>query len=429
MADVDPRIVNRYIQGLIKHRTRQRNMIFAGKRLGDDQTTLIMKSFRELVDEKSVLTPEVIFDRCQQIAMKKNEEWWQENSAAIEATVYFANDDQCDVEEKEISELYTIIQRNAINTVARTELMRIAENINDDGAIDNAIDIFRRLKAVMPTAVSDMSSQSVEAVREAIEGAKGLVPYGIQTMDTYLGGSCRGEITIIAGRPSHGKTSFICQLVVNWLQQGLRVLFISKEMAAFRIHHKMFSNIGGISADNIKRGTIENPEELKDLADRLTASFGNRFFLYDDVYSDNRIETLIVKHRPDIVIDDFIQLSEMNSDNTRTEITRIMKRYKQMSKEYQLSFIVTSQLNRSIESREDPVPRLSDLAESGALEQLAADILFIFYPYKMTYNPADRNRVEIIAAKTRYGDSCRFELGFDGNHMRYFPVPKFVQET
>lgn len=425
MKKVDLRVINRYIQGLIKYKVRQRNLIFGGKSLGNDITTLILMAYRELLSEKSVLSPELIADKCKSIS---GDEWWDTNSAAVEATIYTSNDDANDVEENEVSELYTIIQRNAIHSRARKELLSLADGIEDEDSLDGAIDVMRRLKAVYPTAMSNLNEQIGQAVVEALDGARGVIPYGIQTLDRHLAGICRGEITILAGRPGHGKTSFLCQLVLNWLDQGMKVLFISKEMASFRIHHKLFANLGGISSDSLKRGEIEDKEQLHELAQQLSTQFSDKLFLYDDVYSSNRIETLIVKHRPDIVVDDFIQLSEMDTAAQRTEIMKIMKHYKAMSKENDCAFFVTSQLNRSIEGREDPIPRLSDLAESGALEQLAADVLFIYFGYKMTYNPADRRKVSIVAAKTRYGDSCTVELGFDGDKMRYFPMPKITQE-
>jgi replicative DNA helicase len=155
----------------------------------------------------------------------------------------------------------------------------------------------------------------------------------------------------------------------------------------------------------------------------FTKTFEEQLFIYDDVYSVKEMETIIAKIQPDIVVDDFIQLSEMDNANLRMEIGRYMKTYKAIAKEYNLALVTLSQLNRSIEYREDPKPRLSDLAESGSIEQLAGVVLFVYYAHKVDYD-APSNRVEIIASKTRYGTTCLANLAFNGDFMRYYQIPQ-----
>ena len=265
-----------------------------------------------------------------------------------------------------------------------------------------------------------------------MNASEGIIPYGIQSIDNAMCGVCRKEITVLAGRPSHGKTSMAVQFIINWLEAGFRVLFISKEMSTGRLIHKFISNLGRISSQEIKKGSITDTEYFETVASSIISRYKDKLFIYDDVYKATDVEALIIKHKPDIVVDDFLQMTDFGNirpEHTRIAIKDTLIMFKDLSKEYNIAYFVLSQLSRSIEGREDPIPRMSDLAESAAIEWLAGDVCFVYYPYKVTYDVADRSKIKYVVSKARYGESCIVPLGFDGDHMRYYALPTLSKEA
>lgn len=333
------------------------------------------------------------------------------------------------VEKHELHDLYNSLVRNHVYSGAKAALSELIGRLDTPEALESAMAKMRELKALAPEDTANLSMQMQEALDEAVNGSRGLIPYYIGSMDRHLGGLSRAEVAIIAGRPGHGKTSFATQLTTNWLENDLRVFMVSKEMKTFRLIHKLIAQRTNFTSRQLHRGelTAEEAVILSEKVAALTVKYDGRLFIHDDIYDVNRIETMVAKYRPDVIVDDFIQLTACDDSNMRLEILRIMKAYKQIAKEYNCVVMTLSQLNRSIESRDDPVPRLSDLAESGAIEQLAADVLFVYYPHKVKRDaPADQ--VKIIASKTRYGTTGTFELGFNGSHMTYREQPMVVAQ-
>lgn len=321
----------------------------------------------------------------------------------------------------EVKELYSAINRHFVREEAQVALKNLIETMDTPGSLDLALGKLRDLKGLEPEAEADLHQQLVQATHDAVHGKETLIPFGIVTLDRKLGGLNRKEVEILAGRPGHGKTSLAAQLVKNWLEMGLKVMIISKEMTTSRLLHKMIVNESDIlTSDNLKRGELTDAQkkELDDVAARMMKKYEGMLFIHDDIYDSHKIETLAAKYGVDVIVDDFIQLSQFDDNNIRLEILKLMKHYKEIAKMYNLMFLTLSQLSRGIEGRDDKRPRLSDLAESGALEQLAADVLFVFYPFKVDYDD-DPTRVEVIAAKTRFGETTLIDLHFNGDHMRY----------
>jgi replicative DNA helicase len=324
----------------------------------------------------------------------------------------------------EVKELHDALVLHYIKADFNAILAKLMASGDSPSAIDEALDKIRDLKALQPSPIVDLKEQLEDAMRDIEKGPESLIPFGIASLDKHLGGLNRKEVEIFAGRPGHGKTSFACQVALNVLDQGYRVMLVSKEMSTSRLLHKMIANTSSLTSTDIKMGelTAEQKVELKRAARELVTKYEGRLLIFDDVYDSHKIETLCAKHKPDVVFDDFIQLSKFNDMNTRLELQRIMKHYKEIAKTYNLSLVVLSQLSRAIEKREDPRPLLSDLAESGSLEQLAATVLFVFYGYVFDPQAYAQNLVEIIVPKVRYGELCRVALNFDGTHMRYTSI-------
>ena len=124
----------------------------------------------------------------------------------------------------------------------------------------------------------------------------------------------------------------------------------------------------------------------------------------------------------DIVIDDFMQLIKVpNKSDRRFEIEAVMQEYKWLAKKYKIVPVLLSQLNRDIERRIDPIPKMSDLAEGSSIEQTAENILFIHYDYKVNWDASEygKLRTQIVAAKVRYGSCGMFTIGVNHDKVLY----------
>lgn len=404
------RLIRRYLFGLISNRVGQ-NFWLQEKMLPDGQQKRIYEDLHTLMEQGSEMTPEVVSDKLSRHMGEDSADEFVKEALSSSTTM------------AQTRELHNRLLDRFIKSEAQLQLNGIAKNINSPGAIDNALASIRRLKAMQPTKTVSLGRQTSKAVKEALDGKSFLIPYGIDILDRRLGGGTRGEITIIAARPGHGKTSFVNQLVLNWVYGKQKVIFFSLEMPTNKLIHKMLSNQARIDGRLLRNGEFddETRERLMGAAQEFVGKFSSNLLIYDDVHSTQEMETIIAKHRPDVVVVDFIQLMHMDQMSIRLELFRIMRAFKFIAKEYSLNFHVLSQLNRALENREDPRPRLSDLAESGALEQLAGDVLFLYYAHKVDQN-ASPNRVDLYASKTRYGEPCHVRLGFQGQFMRYFQI-------
>ena len=413
-------LVRRYIVGLIKHKGTTATNWISAEQIDSPLQKYIYETIHGMFKSGSQLSPELVLDRLLTMCP---EPAWKEDIYRI------ANDaSHSDVEVLEIGELREAINRAYIEQKGTKTLEDLLLGITRPGAIDAAIETLRFLKAVEPSEEVSLHDQVDVAIEEAVNGAKGLIPFGIPTLDRKIAGLSRGEVAVYAGRPGMGKTSSALQLAVNWLDQGYKVMILSKEMSATKLIHKLIVNQSdSITADKIKRGDFNNEEKamLNRQAKELKDKWGDNLIIFDKIKRFDKVEALIAKHRPDILIDDFIQMTEMVTPDQRTEIGRMMQGYKWMAKEYNMTFLVLSQLNRELAKREDQRPRATDLAESGMLEQFASEIIFIHYPHALDQNnPADI--VEILVDKARYGERCAMRLLFDGNHMRYSELPEMA---
>ena len=153
------------------------------------------------------------------------------------------------------------------------------------------------------------------------------------------------------------------------------------------------------------------------------------YFLFDNLRTLDEALNEAKKIRPDVIIDDhvgFIEFPHYDKKDTRHRIAEITRRYKWLAKEIDCGVLLVSQLNRNIEHRVDKIPRLSDLAESGNLEQDAEIVIFCYYPYVYEYDNAEHGEygTQVIVAKNRYGTTCKFDLGYDGDSASILNSPE-----
>ena len=254
-------------------------------------------------------------------------------------------------------------------------------------------------------------------------------------IDKLAGGFTKGEITIVGGRPGHGKTTFCLNLLSNFLNQGMRVCLVNREMP----NHEMMKKILCLESQElsyrmIRKGLFDNLEDLAKLnkaKELIKERYGDRLAMFDNLKDFHSSASEIKKFKPDVVIDDYIQLiePERNIDQRRLQLERICNQYKWLAKSQECVVVIASQLNRMLEMRQgkDTKPKLSDLAESGAIEQVAENVLFVHYDYKLkgSKSKLGENKIQIVAQKCRYGTTGEALLRFDGDKCSMYNVEEW----
>ena len=320
--------------------------------------------------------------------------------------------------------LEKFLQRELINTTYRIQQSAFDSNENFDDMLSSIKKSTDELTSLTPNKEPNLDDIVFETL-ESIETSGNYVKFGFSRLDNLAGGMTKGEITVIAGRPSHGKTTFAINLVKNFIDQGLKVLCINREMTNVEMMKKLIVLESGIlSYSDIRMNNLtdQSYKELQIVNDRIIKKYTNRLVMCDTARDLTTSTAQIMRHNPDVVIDDYIQLIKMDGyDQRRFELETVMNEYKWLAKTYKIVPVLISQLNRDIEKRIDPIPKMSDLAESGSIEQVAENVLFVYYDYKVNYEESElgRNKTQIVAAKVRYGENRKLVFGFDGDKVKF----------
>mgnify|MGYP000921803845 CR=1 FL=1 len=271
--------------------------------------------------------------------------------------------------------------------------------------------------------VIDVNDKSIsglaEEAEESIFAAKNLTQTGLEKIDKAIVGMTRGEISIIAGRPGNGKSTLALNFVKNMILDGKKVMLVSREMPAVEIIKKFIAMHTKVKNKDMRGNASAHKEEIKKGLEFVKKHYKS-LYLFDNLRTLDEALNEAKKIRPDIIIDDhvgFIEFPHYDKQDVRHRIAEITRRYKWLAKEIDCGVLLVSQLNRNIEHRVDKIPRLSDLAESGNLEQDAEIVIFCYYPFVYEYEQAEHGEfgTQVIVAKNRYGTTCKFDLGYDGD--------------
>ena len=279
------------------------------------------------------------------------------------------------------------------------------------------------LRKLEPTIKRDISSIVDETI-DHIDRKDNVIPFGINFLDKPAGGMTRQELTVIGGRPGHGKSTLMINIVSKILEGGYKVMLFNREMSNTEMMKKLICvESQNLEYDKVRRHNLDKKDRIE--LDRVSELIGTKYknlMMYDNIRTLAESMRESSKHRPDVIIDDYIQLIDMEgtADQRRLEIEKIMYEYKWLCKKIDCSAILISQLNREIERRDDPVPQMSDFAESGAIEQTAEMAAFVYYPFNTDPSVEDRYKTKIIIAKSRYGNIGRYTVGYDGSRCKFF---------
>lgn len=255
------------------------------------------------------------------------------------------------------------------------------------------------------------------------------VATGFSDLDSMTSGLQPGELVIVAGRPSMGKTAFSINIAEHVAVEGNRpVAVFSMEMGGTQLAMRMIGSVGRLNQHNLRTGRLEDEDWS-----RMTHALGrlnDAPIFIDETAGLNALELRSRArrlHRQNdglgLIVVDYLQLmsspNSRQSENRATEISEISRSLKALAKELHVPVVALSQLNRSLEQRPNKRPVMSDLRESGAIEQDADLILFIYRDE--VYNPdsPDKGKAEIIIGKQRNGPIGKVELTFRGEYTRF----------
>ena len=245
------------------------------------------------------------------------------------------------------------------------------------------------------------------------------IPLGFRDLDRKLAGLHPTNLVIVASRPGMGKSSLALNIAQNVAVQGHPVAVFSLEMSREEIVTRMLCAEGRIDSQRLRTGRLGENDFTK-LSNAASVLYKKPIFVDDSpglTVTEIRAKARRLKRRPGLalVVVDYIQLmhSPGGSENRQQEIATISRNLKNLARELQVPIIALSQLNRSLESREDKRPRLGDLRESGAIEQDADVVMFIYrHEYYQPEAQETKGIAEVAIAKHRQGATGRVDMTF-----------------
>lgn len=256
------------------------------------------------------------------------------------------------------------------------------------------------------------------------------IPTGFSKFDTMTSGFQRGDLVILAARPSMGKTALMLNMAIAAAKEGSKVGIFSLEMSAEQLLLRMLSSESHIAHQKIRNATISSDEWV--MLTNTAARLADTKIYVDDTPSltvrelRSKARKLKAQGELDLLIVDYLQLISGGGqfENRTQEISAISRALKALAKELEIPIIAGSQLSRSLEGRMDKRPLLSDLRESGAIEQ-DGDLIFFLYR-DVVYNPDTEhpNLTEIIIGKQRNGPIGTCYATFTGEITRFDDLPE-----
>lgn len=249
---------------------------------------------------------------------------------------------------------------------------------------------------------------------------------GFKDLDEMTSGLQNADLIIVAGRPSMGKTSLAINIAENAaVGEQKKVAIFSMEMPGEQLAMRLLSSLGRINGHKVRTGKLDD-DDWPRLMSAMTMLSESPIFIDDSpglspIEIRARARRLKREQGLDLIIVDYLQLMQSgeSNENRATEISAITRSLKNLAKELNIPVIAMSQLNRSLESRPDKRPIMSDLRESGAIEQDADVIFFIYRDEVYDENSQDRGVAEIIIGKQRNGPIGTVRLTFLGEYTKF----------
>ena len=253
------------------------------------------------------------------------------------------------------------------------------------------------------------------------------VSTGFTDLDRETAGLQHGDLVIVAGRPSMGKTAFAMNIVeAAAIGAELPVVVFSMEMPAEQLTMRMLSSLGRIDQQRVRTGALRDDDWPRLTSGSEMLNRTNIFIVDESALTPTELHARCRRLRREhgsigLVVIDYLQLMHVpgTSENRATEISEISRSLKALAKELMVPVVACSQLNRRLEDRQNKRPVMSDLRESGAIEQDADLILFIYRDEVYNEESKDKGKAEIIIGKQRNGPIGKIDLTFLGRFARF----------
>ena len=315
----------------------------------------------------------------------------------------------------------------------------------EDAAVDDLIgaaekDLFSVSDKIVKSdyvAMDELLADAFDRLEELHKnkGALRGLKTGFRDLDKKTAGFQKGDLIIIGARPAMGKTTMAQNLSYNIASINKKgVLFFSMEMAANEIVDRMISDVSGVDNWKMRTGNLSD-EEFQKIGDALSEM--DEIPIYIDATSSmtimelrNKARRAMHDHDIGIVIVDYLQLiagSDRYKGNRVQEVTEISRGLKILARELEIPVVALAQLSRNVTGREDPRPVLSDLRESGSIEQDADLVMFLHRPdyYKQNDDNYEKTNItELLIAKHRHGAVGKIELYFHPELLRFMSLDK-----
>ena len=327
----------------------------------------------------------------------------------------------------------TIVRENSL----RRSLIKVANDVAEGGyrGADitelteaamkiGAIAAERTNKGSKPELVSDIADRILDEIRKAANSDEEYsgIPTGIHDIDKMLFGLQPSDLIILAARPSMGKTTFGLNIALNAAMNGVGVFFASMEMSKEQLVKKILSQLSGVKHQNLVRGRIYG--DTWQLVDggmaKLKSSIGKNLVIDDSSglsisRLNGKAKAVAMQRNIGLIVVDYLQLMSGKAESREREIAQISAGLKQLAKDLNVPVLALSQLNRSLENRQEKRPQMSDLRDSGAIEQDADVIMFLYRDEYYNQDPRNPNKgiAECNIAKHRNGSTGVVKMAFD----------------
>ena len=264
--------------------------------------------------------------------------------------------------------------------------------------------------------------------KQITEENRNALATGFQDLDILLSWVEKGNLIVIGGRPAMGKTAFMTSILYNLLKSDKKCIVFSLEMSINQYLKRLIAQVGEIDLFSLNNNELLNDRKNEEIKTALDIISSFDLTVFDDKYKIDEIRNKIETEKPEYVFIDYLQLLETPRKKQRSEaITNIMLDLKQTAKENNCIIFISSQLSRALETRYDKRPMLSDLRESGDIENISDVVLLIYRNeyYKCYADDEDyalnKGKAEIIVAKNKMGAIAIIELLFRS------PIAKFLE--
>jgi len=298
-----------------------------------------------------------------------------------------------------------------------------AEQIIFDAAAGNETSDIEPVSSILMSSYQEMAAKSI--AKGKITG----IATGFHELDRRMGGLQNSDLILIAGRPGMGKSSFavnIAEYVA--IEGGKTVAVFNLEMSKTQLMNRILCSQALVESNKLRLGDLSSDDwlQISEVMDKVAAA---PMYIDDTpsvTVSEIRAKCRRLKQSKGLalVVIDYLQLmtSSKRTDNRQQEISEISRSLKILAKELDVPVITLSQLSRASESRSDKRPLLSDLRESGAIEQDADIVMFLYRDEYYNKNSEDKNMAECIIAKYRSGETGTLKLGWQGKYTKFLNV-------